>query len=322
MAKSNNVRSLKTLKHIADNFGKDKSKPKKKERFLDKIFDKSEAELAKELAKDPVEMLDEGEAPMDDFPSEKEVDLEPAPEVTPRMLDVRPITKRYDGIKQNVVVFSGGFDSTLILVDLLEKGFKPRLLTFQCKQFGENLHYVSEMAAQQKILEYLAKKYDYTPSRDYIRLEGDLIGWTGSEPALFQQPFMTSMVSIGGRNNSCYHFGYHRGDDFWHSSHNILAAQEHLLAVAGQKNIMFSFPLQYFTKADIIRMLNYYHFPTDLCTFCYSPTYKGRCGQCVACQTYDKAIDEITRTSGAYKKLYYPEGFIDSVPKKSSSWDD
>lgn len=322
MTKSNNVRSLKTLKHIADNFGKDKSKPKKKERFLDKIFDKSEAELAK----DPVEMLDEGESPMDDLPSEKEVDLEPAPEVTPRMLDVRPITKRYDGIKQNVVVFSGGFDSTLILVDLLEKGFKPRLLTFQCKQFGENLHYVSEMAAQQKILEYLAKKYDYTPSRDYIRLEGDLIGWTGSEPALFQQPFMTSMVSIGGRNNSCYHFGYHRGDDFWHSSHNILAAQEHLLAVAGQKNIMFSFPLQYFTKADIIRMLNYYHFPTDLCTFCYSPTYKGRCGHCVACQTYDKAIDEITRTSGAYKKmgadLYYPEGFIDSVPKKSSSWDD
>ena len=152
MTKSNNVRSLKTLKHIADNFGKDKSKPKKKERFLDKIFDKS----AEELAKDPVEMLDEGESPMDDLPSEKEVDLEPAPEVTPRMLDVRPITKRYDGIKQNVVVFSGGFDSTLILVDLLEKGFKPRLLTFQCKQFGENLHYVSEMAAQQKILEYLA----------------------------------------------------------------------------------------------------------------------------------------------------------------------
>ena len=322
MTKSKNVRSLKTLKHIADNFGKEKHKPEKKEHLLDKIFDKSEAQLAKEL----MDGSDEGEAPMDDFPSEKEVEVEPAPEVTHRMLDVRPITRRYDGIKQNVVVFSGGFDSTLILVDLLEKGFKPRLLTFQCKQFGENLHYVSEMAAQQKILEYLAKKYDYTPSRDYIRLEGDLIGWTGSEPALFQQPFMTSMVSIGGRNNACYHFGYHRGDDFWHSSHNILAAQEHLLAVAGQKNIMFSFPLQYLTKADIIRRLNYYHFPAELCTFCYSPTYTGRCGHCVACKTYDKAMDEITRTSGAYTStatdLYYPEGFIDSVPKKSSVWDD
>lgn len=313
MAKAKNTRSLKTLKHIADNFGKEKRKSEKKEHLLDKIMAKREEEL-----------VGEGESPMKDVMPENEA--EPATEVTPKTIYVRPITKRCDGIQQNVVVFSGGFDSTLILVDLLEKGFKPRLLTFQCEQFGENLHYISESAAQQKILEYLAKKYDYTPSRDYIRLEGDLIGWTGSEPALFQQPFMTSMVSIGGRNNACYHFGYHRGDDFWHSSHNILAAQEHLLAVAGQKNVMFSFPLQYLTKADIIRKLNYYHFPTDLCTFCYSPTYKGRCGRCVACQTYDKAIDEITRTSGAYKKmgadLYYPEGFIDSVPKNSSPWND
>lgn len=319
MTKSKNVRSLKTLKHIADNFGKGERKSEKTELLRDKIRGKILA-----TKEEPVDVLDEGDSPMEDVMSEKKA--EPALEAASKQLDVRPITKRYEGIKQNVVVFSGGFDSTLILVDLLEKGVHPRLLTFQCRQFGENLHYESEMAAQQKILEYLGKKYNYTPKRDYIKLEGDLIGWTGSEPALFQQPFMTSMVSIGGRNNSCYHFGYHRGDDFWHSSHNILAAQEHLLAVAGQKNIMFSFPLQYLTKADIIRRLNYYHFPADLCTFCYSPTYTGRCGHCVACKTYDKAMDEITRTSGAYTstatELYYPDGFIDTVPKKSPSWDD
>ena len=313
MTKAKNTRSLKTLKHIADNFGKEKRKSEKKEHLLDKIMAKREEEL-----------VGEGESPMKDVMPENEA--EPATEVTPKTIYVRPITKRYDGIQQNVVVFSGGFDSTLILVDLLEKGIKPRLLTFQCGQFGYNRHFTSEIAAQEKILEYLAKKYDYEPNRDYMKLEGDIIGWSGAEPSLFQQPFMLSMVSIGGRNNACYHFGYHRGDDFWPSSHNILAASEHLLAVAGQKNIMFSFPLQLLTKADIIRMLNYYHFPADLCTFCYAPTYKGRCGECVACKTYDKAIDEITRTSGAYKKmgadLYYPEGFIDSVLKRSSSWDD
>ena len=313
MTKAKNTRSLKTLKHIADNFGKEKRKSEKKEHLLDKIMAKREEEL-----------VGEGESPMKDVMPENEA--EPATEVTPKTIYVRPITKRYDGIQQNVVVFSGGFDSTLILVDLLEKGIKPRLLTFQCGQFGYNRHFTSEIAAQEKILEYLAKKYDYEPNRDYMKLEGDIIGWSGAEPSLFQQPFMLSMVSIGGRNNACYHFGYHRGDDFWSSSHNILAASEHLLAVAGQKNIMFSFPLQLLTKADIIRMLNYYHFPTDLCTFCYAPTYKGRCGECVACKTYDKAIDEITRTSGACKKmgagLYDPEGFIDSVLKRSSSWVD
>ena len=270
MTKSKNTRTLKTLKHIADNFGKDKRKSEKKEHLLDKIMAKKEEEL--------VDVLDEGESPMKDVMAEKEAELP----VSPKTLDVRPITKKFDGIKQNVVVFSGGFDSTLILVDLLEKGIEPRLLTFQCRQFGENRHFTSEIAAQEKILEYLAKKYDYEPNRDYMKLEGDMIGWTGAEPSLFQQPFMLSMVSMGGRNNACYHFGYHRGDDFWHSSHNILAAQEHLLAVAGQKNIMFSFPLQFLTKADIIRNLNHYHFPTLRALRCLPDVRKGDVRNCAS----------------------------------------
>ena len=111
MTKAKNTRTLKTLKHIADNFGKEKRKSEKKEHLLDKILTKKEEEL--------VDVLDEGESPMKEVMAEKEA--EPAPEVTPKPLDVRPITKKFDGIKQNVVVFSGGFDSTLILVDLLEK---------------------------------------------------------------------------------------------------------------------------------------------------------------------------------------------------------
>lgn len=136
-SKAKNTRTLKTLKHIADNFGKEKRKSEKKEHLFDKIF-----------AKKAEELVDEGESPMEDVMPEKEV--EPAPEVTSNPLDVRPITKKFDGIKQNVVVFSGGFDSTLILVDLLEKGIKPRLLSFQCRQFGKNRHFTSEIAAQEK----------------------------------------------------------------------------------------------------------------------------------------------------------------------------
>lgn len=238
--------------------------------------------------------------------------------------DVKPITKKFESITNNAVVFSGGLDSTLILVDLLEKGIKPRLLSFRCEQFGTSHHYLSEIASQEKILEYLAKKYDYEPKRDFIKLEGNMDDWNGSEPSLFQQPFMASMVSLCGRNNTCYHFGYHKGDDFWNWSHNILAAQEHLLTVVGQKNIMFSYPLQFLTKADIIRNLNYYHFPIELCSFCYSPTYKGRCGHCVACQTYEKATSEIIHMSGTYNsmsnELYYPEGFIAEM--KRNRWRD
>ncbi len=278
---------------------------------------------AEDEKKDEAELCDA--APDENFcdvelPKEAEAEFKSAFD---KFHEVKPITKKYEGIKDNVVVFSGGLDSTLILVDLLEKGIKPKLLTFRCEQFGTNQHFLSEVAAQEKILEFLAKKYDYEPQRDYIKLDGEMINWNGSEPSLFQQPFMASMVSLCGRSNSCFHFGYHKGDDFWNWSHNILAAQEHLLAVVGQKNIMFSYPLQFLTKADIIRNLNYRHFPIELCTFCYSPTYKGRCGHCVACQTYEKATSEIVHMSGTYNSLstdlYYPEGFIESV-KRASRW--
>ena len=83
MTKSKNTRTLKTLKHIADNFGKDKRKSEKKEHLLDKIMAKKEEEL--------VDVLDEGESPMEDVMPEKEA--EPAHEVAPKPLDVRPITK-------------------------------------------------------------------------------------------------------------------------------------------------------------------------------------------------------------------------------------
>ena len=284
---------------------------------------KAELEVeAEDKKKDEAELCDAA-------PEEALCDVELPKEAEQKFLsaldkfhEVKPITKKYENIEGNVVVFSGGLDSTLILVDLLEKGIKPRLLSFRCEQFGTSHHYLSEIASQEKILEYLAKKYDYEPKRDFIKIDGGMEAWNGSEPSLFQQPFMASMVSLCGRNNNCYHFGYHKGDDFWNWSHNILAAQEHLLTVVGQKNIMFSYPLQFLTKADIIRNLNYYHFPIELCSFCYSPTYKGRCGHCVACQTYDKATSEIIHMSGTYNamsnELYYPEGFIAEM--KRNRW--
>ena len=84
MTKTKNTRTLKTLKHIADNFGKEKRKSEKKEHLLDKIMAKK--------AEDLVDCAGEGESPMEDVMPEKEV--EPAPEVAPKPLDVRPITKK------------------------------------------------------------------------------------------------------------------------------------------------------------------------------------------------------------------------------------
>ncbi len=76
MTKAKNTRTLKTLKHIADNFGKEKRKSEKKEHLLDKIMAKKAEEL--------VDCADEGESPMEDVMPEKEV--EPAHEVAPKPL--------------------------------------------------------------------------------------------------------------------------------------------------------------------------------------------------------------------------------------------
>ena len=75
---------------------------------------------------------------------------------------------------------------------------------------------------------------------------------------LFQQPCMIALTTIFGQCDSIFYFGYHKGDDFFAESHNILSGSQWLLISLGNKNIKFSFPLRYMTK-DIVRSIKKNH---------------------------------------------------------------
>ena len=215
----------------------------------------------------------------------------------------------------HAVVWSGGLDSTLILIDLIKRGVQPTVLTFTCDTFGGLHHQEFEKSARTEILKYIAKEYSYEiPMADNISMNYSNIGIGhnvfGKDGGIVQQPYMLSMLSIFSPNNTCYHMGYHKGDDFWTYSYDIISAHKHLLAVTGNKNVELSFPLQHMTKADIIRKLQGYKFPIELCSYCYSPEYSGPCGSCAACETYRKAMQEIAISKSLESDIVYKHGLL------------
>lgn len=220
------------------------------------------------------------------------------------------------------VCWSGGIDSTLILIDLIKKGIHPKIITFTCDIFGGSQMREFESSARTNILQYLAKEYSYEPDIfDYseISMMTKNLGSEifGKSVGLVQQPYMMSMISLFCSNNTCVHMGYHLGDDFWTYSYDIISAQKHFMRVEGGKHIEFSFPLKNMTKADIILKLKEYKFPIDLCTYCYNPTYSGRCGHCDACKRFDSAMVEITMHKKLERDLIYEPGILPEPVDKS-----
>ena len=202
---------------------------------------------------------------------------------------------------KHCVVWSGGLDSTFILCDLVKNGYDVSVLIFNSINFGkEKLKY--EERARLNIEKYLGKKI---PSQ-YINLEFNGFDIFGKGPGLFQQPFMISNISLMGENDTVYYMGYHKGDDFFSSSYEIMKVSENILKVCGNKNIKFDFPLKYWTKEHIVNACNELGI-TSLCHFCEYPendtTMNGMCGKCTPCQTFKDALDlsDIHKRNGTYK---------------------
>lgn len=204
-------------------------------------------------------------------------------------------------IMKHCVVWSGGLDSTFILCDLIKKGYDVSVLIFKSNNFGEEkLKY--EERSRLNIEKYLGKKI----LSQYINLEFDGFDVIGPDPGLFQQPFMISNISLMGEKDTVYYLGYHKGDDFFSCSSEIMKASESILKVCGNKNLKFDFPLKFWTKEHIVNACDEMGI-TKLCHFCEYPendsSMNGMCGKCVPCQTYKDALDisDIHKRNGIRK---------------------
>ena len=233
---------------------------------------------------------------------------------------------------KHIVVWSGGCDSTLILLDLIKKGVDVEVLVFDTNRFGDGKREYEENA-RFNILKTINKKIHINK----ISLDFSTDNVCGTGVHLFQQPCMIALTTIFGQCDSIFYFGYHKGDDFFAESHNILSGSQWLLISLGNKNIKFSFPLRYMTKDIIIGKLESLGM-LDLCHWCEYPDdaidNSGRCGKCTPCKTYSDSLDLLKKhrrnntyndigLEYEYANLFNIEGWrdtkelvVDDIPKK------
>lgn len=213
------------------------------------------------------------------------------------------------------VVWSGGLDSTLILYDLLKKGVDVSVITFETEVFGLDKHHL-EHATRQRFLQKFSKNKikEYTIKLDFPYT--DVRGYNGG---LTQQPFMISMVALYGQPYTTYHFGYHKGDDFFSYHNEHMKILENINSVMG-KNVQLNFPLKFLHKWEIIDAIQTYGLD-DYVWYCEYPenSKNGKlpCGECVPCKTHEQHshLLKLNRQSKSNDivTLSYPENMTDPV---------
>ncbi len=212
---------------------------------------------------------------------------------------------------KHCVVWSGGLDSTLILYDLIKRDVDVSVITFETDVFGLDKHHL-EQSTRQRFLQKFSKNkiQEYTIKLDFPYT--DIKGYNGG---LTQQPFMISMISLYGKLDTIYHFGYHKGDDFfsYHSEH--MKISENINYVMG-KNVQLNFPLKFMHKWEIIDAIQTYGLD-DYVWYCEYPENskngKQPCGECVPCKTHEQhsQLLKMNRQSCDVKfNLLYPENSL------------
>lgn len=223
---------------------------------------------------------------------------------------------------KHCVVWSGGLDSTLILYDLIKRNVDVSVITFESEVFGNSKN-ILEQSVRTRFLQKFSKNKieEYTIKLDFpytdIRNNGGLC----------QQPYMISLIALYGKPDTTYHFGYHKGDDFFtwhHESMNILQNINTIM----NKNVQVNFPLRHMHKWQIIDRIQWNGLD-DYVWFCEYPENstngKSACGECVPCKTHEEhsQLLKMNRQTNNFSfDLYYPENSFNAIPVQPICYDE
>ena len=182
----------------------------------------------------------------------------------------------------DIVIWSGGYDSTLIL-DRLCSGRDKTVWAF-----AVDWDAVDELKRQQERIartDYL----DYAQKRGYVlhyreinvtanmqplyKGLGQVIAWFG-----FTAPYLPENTNL--------HFGYHRGDDFWWYQRDA-EQQMKSACMVGDRSVSFYYPLQFMHKFEIVDEFQNRGIPVSCSWTCEKPVSKHDkilpCGKCEPC---------------------------------------
>lgn len=196
-----------------------------------------------------------------------------------------------------VVLFSGGFDSTLVLANLVKNASDTD--TIYAVTLEHNITGTQklrrEYESQLLILRELRKQFPKVKiEHERIAIESNwTVGDVSNSKGLAQPIFWICNLIPFLENNDAVYFGYNLVDQ----ARVHLKDIEDLFNIAcrfqDNKNIKPRFPISYLTKVDVLReLITYYPYLVDYCITCESINYDGTnvCGSCMPCTHLKEAL--------------------------------
>lgn len=174
-----------------------------------------------------------------------------------------------------LVLWSGGMDSTLLLHQLLDQHPNDHITAISI--IGGNLgvdRLKQEKKAKRELLKRLSDRVDYKEIN--VKTDLKIITW--------QMPTWLSHVLPYLQDGDTLSMGYLSSDgfSFFSCRENFKTAFDAMMKLQGKKDTDLKFPLEGWTKGDVIKELKKVRLLKD-CWYCGMPK-KGRpCGKCMKC---------------------------------------
>jgi 7-cyano-7-deazaguanine synthase in queuosine biosynthesis len=187
--------------------------------------------------------------------------------------------------KRPLVLWSGGTDSTAMVIDLLHKSDIDILYVnlennkFQQRQEKKSILKIRALLADANLKGSIRNVYEF--------------GYTtiAVTKAVYAQPSLWLQAAAFVSNtdlHSSVNLGYVRQDDAWHFKTEIYNLWDSLNAIISEEKVPLEFPYEWHRKQELINDMKqfvYYKQIMSLIYWCESGT-KRSCGECDSCKRH------------------------------------
>lgn len=181
--------------------------------------------------------------------------------------------------RKRIVLWSGGYDSTLALAKELEEYGNAEAWTIECDRFGLGLQQSAEATAMLRFKER-AKKTKLKLTHNRVRVDMGAIN-PGGDCCMQSALFIPLSVYLAPKTATLI-FGFHYKDDHWKYDYQFGLMRLYQSEMM-DKDVRFENPLRGYHKYEIVEEIKEAGLTKCVWT-CENPTRKVRaCGKCEKC---------------------------------------
>lgn len=202
---------------------------------------------------------------------------------------------------RKIVLFSGGFDSTLVLARLVkeaEDNTSVCAVTIDHNLTGtQKLR--REYESQLLILRELRKQYPKIKiEHEVIHIESNWVSGDSYNSRGLAQPilWLCNIIPLLEDKDTLY-LGYNQNDQAILHETDINNLISSACQIQEGKVIYTHWPLKYLSKTEVLKILmEEFPYLVDLCTSCEAIRYEGEkvCGECIPCTHLKEALFNLT----------------------------